>query len=727
MDESNVAQPVPEEKELVSIEYLDKEFADGESADKGDFADKRTAILLYKGDHFKKNAKNFLERNSTALTESAKIKISENHTGIICDRTKSNIINQCPGVLITPVNPNERGDVKDAELCNSVKEAAEGKLDYSDKLDKWVDGFVVTGECFSLNYYDPNAGEFKGYKQKVNEAGEPLFVHPKLGEIPIPIDELGQPLEMAQSKEPVFTGDIKKEVIDAYDVIRSKSAKSIEDSPFLCIRKMLQVDEAKGLVKGHPDQEDLEKEIKSSSDHTYQVFKDNEYVDKTGQVLVKYWFFRKCYKYPNGYFVVQIGQKKLAEGELPFGIWPIAYAGFKTTAGAVRGTGKVKDIRHAQTHLNFLVSNEAHHMIALGDDKVFTQMGTKLTKGATWNGIRSFSVNGPPPVIQQGRDASQFERSINRQVATMYRLGDVEYETQETKSQDPQAMLYSSLKNKLKHAPYAGKFERFLCKDWEIYLELAKNYFDDDTIIKHVGKREAINIPEFKAVNNNGYRIKAKPVSGNLEEQLGKSIEIQNILQYIGKNLPPAVLARIINVMPFMNKESVASDMLLTDKNIENDLLAMDRGEYRAAEKDDDHQAYLPRLKAHMKSSEFRMLDPQIQQMYQQKYQDHVRFAADNAAELQRAEQGFIPTGGGMVKFDLLDEKGKRMVADVASVQWFLKQLSAQGLTQEALQTQDQQTQLDILNQANQLAGQQQPDMGQVAGVQPAQSMSPYA
>ena len=109
------------------------------------------------------------------------------------------------------------------------------------------------------------------------------------------------------------------------------------------------------------------------------------------------------------------------------------------------------------------------------------------------------SVNGPPPIVQPGRDASQFARAIDRQVATIYRLGDVEYETQETRVQDPLAMLYSSLKEKLKHAPYASKFERFLCDDWKIYIELAKHYLDDDAIIKHVGKREAINIKEFKA------------------------------------------------------------------------------------------------------------------------------------------------------------------------------------------------------------------------------------
>jgi hypothetical protein len=670
------------------------------------------------------------------LGNDTKIKLSENHTGIICDRTKANILNQVPGVLMTPFNENERQDRKDAELSNSVKEAAEETLNYPEKLEKWVDGFVVVGECFSLNYFDPNGGEIIGYRQKVNQVGDPLYKHPLQGEVTDTHDMMtGQPLPMAQDKtKPVFRGQIKKEVIDAYDVIRPKSAKSIDEAHWLCIRKMLSSDEAEALIPPNAaNRDDILKEIKASSERVYQIFEtNNEYRDSKDQVLVKYWFWRKCYKYPEGYFAVQIGQQILSQGPLPFGIWPIAYAGFKTTQGSPRGTGKVQDIRYAQTHLNFLVSNEAFHIVALGDDKVYTQMGTKLTQGSTYNGIRSFATNGPAPVVVQGRDASQFERKIDRQIATIYRLGDVEYETKETSIQDPLAMLYSSLKQRLKNAPYASKFERFLCEDWKIYIALAKKYMDEDEVIKCVGKREAINVAEFKNMRDDGYRIKAKPVSGTLEEQLGKYLNTREILQYVGKNLPKPVLARIINATPFLSKESIADDMLLTDRNIENDILAMDRGEYRPAMKDDDHEQYIPKLKAHMKSSEFKTLDPQIQTMYFKKYQEHVNFSAQLVQEKQRAEQGFIPTGGGQVKFDLLDDKGKRMSADVASVQWFLKQLEAQGVTQEALQAADQDTQNQILMKAMQLAQppqqqQPQPGMGMSAGMQPPLAKPPFA
>jgi hypothetical protein len=288
-----------EQSEIVELKVadIDKEFNDGESSDRTHFANQRTATLLYKGDHFKKKSSQFLDRNGKMLGNDTKIKLSENHTGIICDRTKANILNQVPGVLMTPFNENERQDRKDAELSNSVKEAAEETLNYPEKLEKWVDGFVVVGECFSLNYFDPNGGEIIGYRQKVNQVGDPLYKHPLQGEVTDTHDMMtGQPLPMAQDKtKPVFRGQIKKEVIDAYDVIRPKSAKSIDEAHWLCIRKMLSSDEAEALIPPNAaNRDDILKEIKASSERVYQIFEtNNEYRDSKDQVLVKYWFWRK--------------------------------------------------------------------------------------------------------------------------------------------------------------------------------------------------------------------------------------------------------------------------------------------------------------------------------------------------------------------------------------------------------------------------------------------------
>jgi hypothetical protein len=506
----------------------------------------------------------------------------------------------------------------------------------------------------------------------------------------------------------------------------------MEESPFICFREMLSKGEAKKLIANMDGDEKkaLEAEIESSSEQTFKVFDSNtgEYSDTKDQVLVRYWFFRKCFKYPKGYFKVQIGSGKVvSKGELPYGVWPIAYAGFRTVAGSCRAVSYIRDIRPAQTHLNYLISNQAFHMVALADDKIITQMGTKLQMGASWNGIRSYSVNGPPPVVMPGRDAAQFDKAIDRCVSVIYKLADDGYQLEESKVQDAEAALYQRLSAKQKHSQIAKKFEHLLCETWQIYIDLAKNYLDDNDIINRVGKREAINIAEFKASRNDGYRIKAKPVSGTIEEMQGNAMEIRTILQYVGKDLPKTVIAKLVNRLPFLSKESVMGELLLTEKNIDNDILALDRGEWVEAMKDDEHVEYIRRLKARIKSGDFKTLDPQIQKMYQDRLQQHIQFSAELAAELKEAEAGFWPMDGGLVKVDLYDAKGKRMLMPQAALVKLQGLLEKQGAGQDQLQQLDQDSQSQIQQQALQMADQhlQQQQMQQMQQLQQQESMAP--
>jgi hypothetical protein len=721
-----------EDKEKQGVDYLNQLFKDGEKCDEKHFAEQRTNILLYQGEHFKKKASQFMERNKDVLTDNAKIKLSENHIQVIVNRWHTSVTNSAPGCLIVPNNENENADIKDAELCNSVKSYAEEQMNYEDKVDRLAKNLIITGEAFQFYYFDPYGGRLIGYQQKVDENGQPLFHAPDGTETTESVGVMGEQFQPVQGKEPVFEGEIKMKVVHPYNVIRHKAAESIDESPFLCMREMIALDEACKFIKDKPADEykKIKASFKEGSESAFKVFDatSGEYGDTQGQVLIKYWFFRQSQKYPNGHFKIQICDEIVSEGDLPYGIWPIEYVGFRTVAGAARASSIIKDLRPAQTTLNFLVSNSAFHLIALGDDKVFTQLGSKLQMGPTWNGIRSFQVNGPAPTIMPGRDASQFERAIERQVNTIYRLSDDVYQTEESKMQDPTAMLYSRLSQKQKHSPIAKKFERFLCNGWKIYLALAKHYLDDNAVIKRIGKREAINIAEFRRVREDGYTIKAKPVSGTIEEQLGKSMEIREVLQYVGKELPMSTKAKLINQLPFVSKDSVMSDLLLTEKNIENDILALDRGEQIPAAKDDDHEQYLARLKARMKQADFRLLPPQVQQNYEMRRQQHVDFAAQLAQELREAEAGMWPMDGGLVKVDIYDNNGKRMVMPSGALIKLQEVLAKQGAAQEHLQRLDKQTQIEIESKAQQLAAQnQQQGMGQAVGMQQPQPMPPIA
>ena len=686
---------------------LKKAYSEADTIDKSHFAEIRTNILLYAGQHYKGQTKKSYERVLEKTDGSLKLKLQENHIGKICDQHIANIINPTPTVNILPHNKNELADQKDAELTQAVKVDAEKKINYSDIMARHGNAFVVQGETAAFFYWDPYAGKQKGWEQATSENGDPLFIHPITQEEtpePFSMGAYGEQInhEPMKGENPVFEGMLKWEVIHPYNLKRPKNCETLRDAPWVIIDKLTDKSEAELLIKNSPDYEDLKSSLTANSSQAFKVFEasSGEYVDSNDQVLLNYHLYRPCYDLPKGWFVIRAGETILVENELPFGIWPFVSTGFKISAGSPRGKSIIRDLRPSQIELNRLVSAAAYHSIAFGDDKLVTQMGGKLTLGSTYNGLRHFQVSGPGGGVTYlpGRDGGQFEGQIERQIKTLYAIGQVEAINQTPASQqDPTAMLYQSLKQKAKLAPYAQKFQSFTIECWDLYLKLCKHYYSDDMVINAVGKREAVNIAEFKAISDDGYRIDCAAVNDDVDSMIGRSLQIQQLLQYAGKDLPNSVKARVARMMPFMNDTQMFSELLLDDENIDSDILALDRGESRPAMNSDNHDAYIKRLTNRIKQNDFRLLSPHIQNAYHQKLSQHEQLKAQQLNELREAEAGWIPTGGALVKLDLYGNDGRRATAPYEALRWLLSKMEMQGQSQQALQEQEMSQQVNVL------------------------------
>lgn len=717
-----------------TIDELKTWYADAENVDKAHAAEIRTNILLASGNHYKNLPKRGYERVLDQVGTDTKLRLQENHIGKVCNRYISTIVNASPSVQCVPYNENELSDQKDAELSQAVVKDGEEKLGTENIIDKHANAFVIQGETAAFFYWDPYAGKQVGWEQAVSENGEALYKHPMTGEPTADAQSAGVmgeviPHEPLQGDAPVFEGQIKWEIVHPYNLKRAKTAETFEDTPFVIIDKLVTKKEAMLVIKNNPNEEELKRAITENGDQSFKIFEgaSGEYVDKKDQVLLKYWLFKPCYDYPKGWFAIQCNDAVLFENELPFGIWPFEFAGFRASAATPRCKSIIKDLRHPQLELNRLVSSAAYATMAFGDDKLITQMGGKVTLGTAYNGIKHLMVSpGANPQYFPGRDGGQFEGQIARQVKTIYDLADMDYEmqNQSTAQQDPQAMLYMSLKQKAKFSPYAAKFQRFVVNCWKIYLSLAKKYFSDDRIIKAVGRREAINIAEFKSMRDDGYQIKVVPANNDVDSLIGKNLQITTLLQYAGKDLPPEVKARLARMLPFMNEDAIFNSMLIDDENIESDILALDRGEQVESHPDDNHDMYIKRLTHRMKQSDFRLLPPNVQQNYMMLRKAHQDAKAQQLQELQKAQAGFIPSGGALVKADLYGKDGRRMTMPYEALKWLEEKLAQQGQTQDELKALGDQQAIQVMQMSQQ---QQQPGMSQAVGMQQPSPMPPQA
>lgn len=659
-------------------------YKEGESADNHLYAEQRSNLLLVAGSHYARKGSRFWNRvrDDARLTEEQKIRLTINHIQRICKIYENNIISYAPGVAPLPKNENELQDQKCAELNNSVWKDIKDRHRWNDRVREIVQDFIRIGEVAHKIYWDETKGKIIGYEQAVDELGQPIM------------DEMGNMVQ-DQSK-PIFTGDFVFERIFGFNLFRAQEAKSMEDSWFIGLRKMVDIDELKGRVGN--DEEKL-KLIQESKDETYLVFDGNgsAYDRSKNQCLVLEMYIKPCINYPNGYYFIYTMQGVLWEGELPFGVFPVIYAGMDEIPTSPRCYSFIKQLRPIQGEINRAVSQVATHQVTLGDDKLAVQAGTKIANGGLQPGVRVLSYSGQAPVVIPGRTGDQYLPYIEKMVDQFYVVANLQEELQEKPANlDPYTMLFTSIQQKKKFSIYTSKIEQYLIDLCSKTLELAKNYYTENNIVPAIGRAELINISEFKNTSPLFYTIRLEPGTEDMETRLGKQLTFNQILQYVGSNLDPKDIGKIIRTSPYANNELASEDLTMDFDAGTNMILSLDRGQMMEPSMYDDKKYLIKRLTNRTRKADYRFLAPQIQQMYQQVIQQLIDLDNMEQEKIKEAALGFIPMSGMAVTCDIYvpdpNNSSKTMRARVPydSLTWLLKRLEEQGANQQAIMQQQQ-------------------------------------
>jgi hypothetical protein len=622
------------------IDELNKLYEEGKKVDEELFAEQRSNILLVSGNHYsKKSSQTFFNRvrNSNRLSDSQKLRITENHVHKITRHYINSILSKVPGVAVTPQNDTEMSDRKAADLNQSVWADAKERYKFSELRREWGHNFVEIGEVAAFIYFDPDKGAVKGYEQLMGPDGMPVF------------NEVGVP--MPDETKPVMEGEFCFKTIYGFNFLRTSGARTMRDAPVVIFREMV---DAKELKLAYANDEKKLKFIGTDdSEEEYIIFdSQKQRYETTKQVMVRYHFFRPCRKYPQGWWTVSTDRGVLEEDELPFGIWPIAYKGFDEFASNPRGYSIVKVARPFQAEINRAVSQQATHQITIGDDKIIYQSGTKLAPGALLPGVRGLTYQGAAPQILPGRDGAHLAPYIDGRVGGMYKacmIEEINADDNLTAQLDPYTLLFRSASQAQKFGRYTEKFEEFLKEVCSIFLQLAKHYYDDGMFIRAVGKAELVNIAEFKRTEPLSFQIKLEPQSDTVDSKLGRQIALNHVLQYVGSQLDSKQIGLVLKEMPFLNNNSLFKRLSLDFENVENDMLAIERGQFPTVSQYSDNKVYIDALTHRMKQADFSLLQPQVQQAYQAFLAEHERVLTEKAKAAQAAKDGFIPTGGAMI------------------------------------------------------------------------------
>jgi hypothetical protein len=380
----------------------------------------------------------------------------------------------------------------------------------------------------------------------------------------------------------------------------------------------------------------------------------------------------------------------------------------------------------------------AEHQITLGDDKLLIQSGTKITHGGSLAGVRGIQYSGTPPGILAGRSGEQYLAYMQSQIVEMYQASNVNEDSEETTNAntEPYTMLYRSIRNKKRFSLYGMKFEEFLVDICETSLELAKHYYTDEMLIPAVGKREYVNIPEFRNSQKLCYQIKVEPQVDDIETKMGKQLAMTQVIQYVGKELGKDAIGRIIRAMPFVNEDEAFNDLTINYDNSVNDILALDRGELPEINMEEDHIYAVKRLTQRMKQSDFKFLPPQVQMNYKLFRKQHEEINVMQQRMILAAQADFIPTGGYLVTCDFYvndpsdPARTRRARLPYQAIDWLIKRLGDQGMSLQSLEGMQQSALSEMGGMLKQQPRPQQsnarPMLGNSPGLMPAQMGAVY-
>jgi hypothetical protein len=687
---------------------LRRSYEAANTADKEIFAEQRTNVLLVAGEHYAKKNSKFLERvrDEKNLSQEQKLRLTKNHIYKIMRLYANSITSFCPDVIPTPTDDKNLQDIKSADLHNKVMKYAKNKYRMKEKKRDWADDFTIIGEVGTKTFWDPSKGKQIGWEQAQDELGQPMF----------DTDEVTGEQTPTQGEGAIYSGDFVFEKFYGFNFLLAAGFTSYEDSPEVHIRKMVSTDLLKAQYAKDPEKLKL---FNSTKDETMVVFDATKgaYGMAENQTMVVETFVRPSIACPKGYYYYWTEDGVFEEDELPFGVWPIAYAPFDKYQTSRRGRSHIKVLRPFQAELNRSASKMAEHQITIGDDKIITQAGSEVTQGNTLPGVRGYVVSGAPPTILPGRDGSQYAAYCAAQVEEMYKASLVAEANEEAPAQvDPFSLIFRAASQKVKFTPYSERFEQFLADVWLIFLQLARQYLPDEELLEAIGKSEQANIEEFRNPSAIGYQIKMEPQAEDMETKLGRQLTMTNTLQYVGNKLEREDIGRILANMPYGNLGESMKDLTRNYDMSVNLMLALDRGQNPQMSPGMPHDYLVKRLESRTLEGDFEFLPPNIKQLYQMRIQEHAQAQSQQLAQLKAMEADFIPTGGAMITCEMYvpaptatdPNKSVRVKLPYESLQWTIDRLSKQGSTLGALEDMSMKNQLQI-GQAAGIPGPQGP------------------
>ena len=427
-----------------------------------------------------------------------------------------------------------------------------------------------------------------------------------------------------QMKEQV-TGAVRYDGISPFHIfVPYLDVEDLADQPWIIHGRTYDAQHVKAVYK-----KSVEPDTKSSAMGSEQRFLSSinaNASNRFNQVYLKEVWIKPCAEYELGKLVIFAGEEVLFEADFPYQHGEFPFQKFNgTRSGGFYGSSIIEDLIPMQKEFNLVKSQIAEARDLTSKPALTVTKGTVDIKKikAIPGQIIEVQPGGEPPKRLVNPDFPQYV--VNDMEGTIREMDNAAGQFEITRGHTPpgieaaSAIAYLQEENDTRLHDAIASIEDAVSESGRQSLQLVQQYWDQTRIVKTVSATHLQGTIEFKGKdlrNNTDLRV----VSGSMAPRSAAAKQAF-ILEAIKMQLiPPAVG---LKYLPLNDTESMYNEVQVDNNHAQRENLRMARGEQVQVMEWDNHVVHVQEHENFMKSQEFELLDPQMQQIFVEHRKQH--------------------------------------------------------------------------------------------------------
>lgn len=655
------------------------------------------------GKHYKKDEKGFI---TAYVNNDFKNKQDDMHKKTInmiwrssCD-LQNKLASYKMSVTFTPRDGENIEAVMGARICNSILDQVRDSncMDTEEKKLRHV--VVNEGEGCLMWFFDTMKGNFlKTYSHKSSRKKITSKSFDKI----VKAENDGTDLETWSSFNftPDYSGELVYKRIPNTNILRPPDCTNMDRAEWLGFYEIMNMRDLKLLVKDKNVWDYLLSSSRNMNLFTFNSMK-NKYTYKQPGLYqdVAFIFFRPGGNLPRGYYFVHCNGIILFQGELPYGVFPIAYEGVYEKNDSPRHFGYPHNLIEPQQALNATKSKISNQKHKLGDTKILHSNNVKVgdlnVQGVTHIPVQDQgdlqNPNGKPFIHEiKAKSGEEYVNIFNSEMESFRfmsksnLLEDPLNTQKQKKSGDFLQQFFMSVKEKGSFNEYSDTYVSLLKKSAKIVVKLAKNYYDERNLVPLVKGQDAINVKNFKKIMDLDKLVKLDEQDDSIESKMGQHAIFQTLIQYGGKHFQenPEQLGMLIKTAPLGNFEELYSNMTQPLKVAENVVLKVMNGVVPKPMPYQDYKIILAKLGSETLKPYYERLSEKEKAVYQKAIELYTQAEAELAQQIKAMEADEIPLTGMGVKVDLHTKdadtkRSQKVVIPQDAIEWLIQRAQQQ-------------------------------------------------